>query len=38
MSASLGLAPKFIYDEEGIVEMLPKKPSKLIGYSFKLKT
>jgi hypothetical protein len=37
MSASKGLAPKFIYDEEGIVGMLPKPKERLIGYTFKMK-
>jgi hypothetical protein len=37
MSASKGLAPQFIYDEEGIIDMLPKPKEKLIGYTFKMK-
>lgn len=37
MSASKGLAPGFVYDEEGIVDMLPKPEPKVIGYKFKMK-
>jgi len=37
LSASKGLRPEFVYDEEGIVDLLPTEPEKLIAYSYKLK-